>query len=1602
MKGKPNKEKDIISKSKIIAILLINIIIIQLLFPLKEVFSADENIVTISTKEELFEFANNVNTGKNNYKGKTVKLLKDINLNNESWTPIGTSLEEENKIFKGTFDGQNHTISGININTNVQMVGLFGIVKGTIKNLKIDNGTIISTRNGEESSMVGGIVGELTQRNTDEQYLENCHNLGVNIQATNPQAVGGIVGWVHMDLVGNKNHVINCSNKANINCSNDNINGLIGLGGISGHTSYSEIVKSYNTGNLTATLTNSQKSNGIGGISGSTNNSKIEYCYNTGTLRITGTNENTIYRALGGITAYIENNSNNGIDISNCYNAGTLTAEDTSQAITYKGGIVGVSGNSDNSALGGTTSNCYYLDSTAENACGKTEKGSISATKKTSSEMKTDSFVNSLNNGEEVFVKDESNQNGGYPIIQVAQEIQFQDSNLYNAIVDILADKIIEKNDQNKTIKIEKSDIESITTLNLGEKQITNLSGIENFTNLQDLQVYTNNISDISVLNGNTSIQTINLNDNKLTDEDMKIFSTMTNLKRLGIAKNESITKIGDISKLTNLIELNAINNQIKDLSGIEKLTKLQEIYLSGNEIKDISGIPNASTIEIKDQKIETTVVGTKKDELELNLPNIIKEALNPDSKYYSNEGVEIKNAELNETKDKITINPYTIAKSGAIIQVKSGILQNTYLYLYGVSVEIEMDLTSEENIEAYELDLDLNSDEQINEQDAEVIKKWYENETLTLEEQQKVSKMDLNLDGSINERDYNRLKNYINKTSEVLITSIIEDETPINTNVVTEIITNNPELDINEMHIFTQNDEYEYTFNDTEGEEQTILVAVNFIDKEVPEYEIKYSTQEPINGDVTVTITANEELADIFLNEDVETEWRLLEDKRTIVKTFTENANETIEICDLAQNTTEVNIVIENIMKGDIMPAELTLTKENEEEYEMGIWVNENVKAKINPESLYETFTAEFSIDGEGNYTDEQTITEDGKHNLIITTKDPAGNTATQEYEVLIDKTEPETGKLLMKEENATGNELQNNAITSSNIYINVEEGTDNLSGHNKTVYTINDGEECTNSQILRNEGTYNIKVKTYDNAGNESEETYSVTIERDAPQATVNYQKNSDGTVTVKITSNKQLQELEGWNLSSDEYSLEKTYNINKQETIEIMDKLGNKTTVYINVEGIEKIDYIVEVDYSTKQLTNEDVIVTISSNKEMKQINGFTISQDRLTQTKEYSQNTEEKITVGSLEGEEQTVNIIITNIDKEKPELEIEYSTTSPTTGNVTVTITTNEKVEAVNGWNQTATQNGNILMKEYTANTEENITIKDLAGNTSIAEISINNINKDELTLQTSYSTLNPTNENITVTIKSNLELKQKEGWNLAEDKKILTKEYSKNTQEKIKLESIYGQTKEVTINVNNIDKVAPNIEIKYSTLNYTQEPVTVTITANEEIQAINGWTRSSDRKTLTKEYSKNTEEEITIKDLAGNERNAKVTINNIVEKIECEYELTQDGYILKIEPNTSKEEFLRKLGYSAQIENTDIVKTGMKAQINGKTYTLVVAGDINRDGQVDIQDLSKLVLHLSGYEDRILKGEELKAVDINLDGETDIRDLSKMSIDLAQ
>ena len=125
----------------------------------------------IKTANQLACFALSVNVGSDDYSGKYVKQIKDIKLNDNLiasadnddfegihyWTSIGN--QDYYYYFGGTYDGDNHTVSGILLNNysmnNSSAKGFFGYTNNaTIKNLTLSDMYL-----NVSSNNVGGLVG---------------------------------------------------------------------------------------------------------------------------------------------------------------------------------------------------------------------------------------------------------------------------------------------------------------------------------------------------------------------------------------------------------------------------------------------------------------------------------------------------------------------------------------------------------------------------------------------------------------------------------------------------------------------------------------------------------------------------------------------------------------------------------------------------------------------------------------------------------------------------------------------------------------------------------------------------------------------------------------------------------------------------------------------------------------------------------------------------------------------------------------------------------------------------------------------------------------------------------------------------------------------------------------------------------------------------------------------------------------------------------------------------------------------------------------------------------------------------------------------------
>ena len=147
----------------------------------------------------------------------TVQLANDIDLNNEEWIPIGDDRFERTE-WHGVFDGQGYKVYNVKItkktdrdDENKSSYGLFGNVKGTVKNLTVENVSISGA-----PKFIGALVGRL-----NDGLIENCHVKNASLECNN-WTIGGVVGqW-------NNGVIRGCS------IEKSTIKGYAGVGAIAG------------------------------------------------------------------------------------------------------------------------------------------------------------------------------------------------------------------------------------------------------------------------------------------------------------------------------------------------------------------------------------------------------------------------------------------------------------------------------------------------------------------------------------------------------------------------------------------------------------------------------------------------------------------------------------------------------------------------------------------------------------------------------------------------------------------------------------------------------------------------------------------------------------------------------------------------------------------------------------------------------------------------------------------------------------------------------------------------------------------------------------------------------------------------------------------------------------------------------------------------------------------------------------------------------------------------------------------------------------------------------------------------------------------------
>ena len=406
----------------------------------------------------------------------------------------------------------------------------------------------------------------------------------------------------------------------------------------------------------------------------------------------------------------------------------------------------------------------------------------------------------------------------------------------------------------------------------------------------------------------------------------------------------------------------------------------------------------------------------------------------------------------------------------------------------------------------------------------------------------------------------------------------------------------------------------------------------------------------------------------------------------------------------------------------------------------------------------------------------------------------------------VIIDNTAP---KATVTFSNKNGAELTNQDVLAT---LTADEAIQNIEGWTRI-------DDRTFTKIYSVNGKYSVEIA--DLTGNTSVIRYEVKrIDKTAPEATVTFSNDNGATmtnqdVTVTLKANETIRDIEGWTRVNDR-TFTKVYSENGKYSVEIIDKVGNTSTIKFEVKRIDKTAPVITLPTKNTFEVGVDIYtypeagsVYDESDKEISfskvNIAWFkaTANGEKGERVDSFEWNTSLKnrdlgtyyieYWVADKAGNVGRAHRLLTLQDTTKPTIilngenkqEIELGTGTYLEQGATVTDNRDEKVEniepyKIDWYSQNGLQEFNVSKVDINKAGQYNVFYQytDKAGNYSQIIRKVFVIDSNELELsEPKYTTLD--NGNILVTIKANKLIKNIDGWKLSEDGKEISKEYKK-------------------------------------------------------------------------------------------------------------------------------------------------------------------------------------------------------------------------------
>lgn len=629
--------------------------------------------------------------------------------------------------------------------------------------------------------------------------------------------------------------------------------------------------------------------------------------------------------------------------------------------------------------------------------------------------------------------------------------------------------------------------------------------------------------------------------------------------------------------------------------------------------------------------------------------------------------------------------------------------------------------------------------------------------------------------------------------------------------------------------YIFTENGHKTITFADEAGNVNTYPLAVDWIVRSAPSAEVTYAPAGWTNSPVTITVTTSQALTGLYDFVPMVNGQRVMirtEGNKAYVNEAAYHWNNDTGVIRLTgndyQTTTSGAVTLADVAvdsNGVVIRAEFIMEDNGQIDYKiirLDTGVTSNGEAlvdkidKIGPTSsrVYFTEYKSWQGDEEAPWTNkpievvivpsdnssqpvevvnnggsnQYIFTENGRFDFIL--RDQAGNeTLVGVSATTIDRVKP-TGQLTYKSGNSVWYQNDEEVWVKDDVTVMITT-SDNSS---QPVEILTDGGLATYTFTKNGQYTYMIQ----DAAGNIGEIIATVSkLDKIAPVATLSY-STQDWTkedVEVLVTFTEESQPLDILNNGG---SNKLVFEENGSFLLEYVDVAGNAGQTNIVISNIDKsAPSVTDVWLSKEEATNASVTVKVYTDEYV------TYLTDGGSNTYTFEENGSHRFEFMDRAGNYNYKDVVVDNIDRQAPNVSLEYSITQKTNEAVWVKISGDEPIYVVNNY-----QRNDYLFIENGSFTFQ---YSDLAGNTGEITASVDYIDNVVPEISLTFSEEGPTREDVLVTINC--------------DKDIIPVNYSdsqltytENGVDWYKVLDEYGKAFYFKVEVSNIDRTAPEID----------------------------------------------------------------------------------------------------------------------------------------------------------------------------------------------